>query len=291
MPRHLESRSTLLLCLLAAACVGSPTSIGEPDSDGASETGTATTTATTNPNPSASGPNSSGNDGTGDSGVDPTSGSTGVPPDPQTSTDSGDPGTSTGAPPAGAEILFVNFDGVTLGEGADDATADQSAVASTFGGMPLAPFGDGPKREATLAALAPLWAGTNVFVTDERPESGDYSMVVVTPTNPLGAGVAGLSGQDCGDTNPLSVGVVFGAEADPQSAELMAVVICHIGAHGYGLDHTVGTNIMSTAANPNATFANECVPTTNAACGGHEDFCPAGEQNSLAELAALFPPE
>ena len=279
-------RSLFVSLSIVTACSGNPTSLGEPDTEGGSTSG-AVDTGRDPGATSSTAPTAGGNDGTADSGSNTTSGN---PPDPTTgSTDTDDPPATTGDP-GDAAILYINFEGATLTPGADDSSLDQASIASAFNGAPLAPYGRGPKRAAVLMAITDLWAPFNVFVTDTRPRSGDYAMVVVTPTNPIGGGSAGISGQDCGDQNPRTVGAAFASVNDTLSVDLTANFISHIAAHGYGMDHVDGPDVMNQTPAENFTFNDQCMPiTAPGSCGGHEAFCPPGQQNTFAELADLFP--
>src|SRR5262245_38885744 len=85
---------------------------------------------------------------------------------------------------AGPHTIFLNFDGVTLESGAwtDDATMNHTVFPDLGGDWP--PFGD----EAGSALRAAIMTGVRadfdpfgVEVTDTRPASGLYTMVVVSP--------------------------------------------------------------------------------------------------------------
>ncbi|MEM7152545.1 MAG: hypothetical protein AAF799_06875 [Myxococcota bacterium] len=284
-------RGVVALGALVCACVNEPTSLGEQESEGE---GSGTAAGTTEDDPSASGPmdGTGAVDGTGAATTDvsttsaeaeSTSGET------ESDTDTASTG-EPDDPPMAAAIVFVNFDGVTLSAGVDDATMDQSALAGSFDGMPLAPYGEGPKRAQIMAALADDWAPFDVAVTDVRPASGDYAMIVVTPTNPIGMGVLGVASQDCGDINPGSVGMVFASADDALSATLTATVISHEAGRGLGLENVVAMGaIMNTTASENGSFMDACHDLQGDPACDHTAFCPAGQQNSHAELSALFP--
>lgn len=155
----------------------------------------------------------------------------------------------------------------------------------------MAPYGEGPKRIAVMDALLELWAPFDVGITDERPLSGDYAMVVVTPTNPLGGGVLGVAGEDCGDANPRSVGLAFAGSNDALSAEITAIAISHSAGRGYGLENVEGEAIMGGFAIEGAQFVDECLTLlATPLCPGHVEHCPEGQQNSFEELSTLFPP-
>ncbi|MEM7160409.1 MAG: hypothetical protein AAF799_46660 [Myxococcota bacterium] len=269
------------------ACNNDATSLGDPVATGsttAAETGSDGSTG-----PGASGPV----DGSGSQGGE---GSTSTTP-PMDTSDSGsatsageDSSGSSGAPSDAAMIIFVNFDGVLLTPGADDATNDQASLAGMFEGQPAAPYGDGPKRDDVMDALAEDWAPFDVAVTDERPAEGDYAMVVVTPTNPF-APSAGVALSDCDDANPNNVGLVFASIDDGAPAVFTASSISRIAARGLGLDNVdLPGDMMNSTGIDDGEFIDTCAPLVGAGClAQHETQCPPGEQNSFAEIQARFP--
>lgn len=297
MMRSLGVLPSILIATALVACTAEPTSLGDPDS----EDGTSGSNGSTDDDPTATsgasmdGPGTGSQSGTGSSDAGTSSGgSIFTTTDPTaTATDEGSGDSSeTDEPGDAATVLFVNFDGPTLTAGIDDATIDQASVAGSFSGMPLDPFGDGPKRDDIMTRLDEIWAPFDVAITDTRPASGDYAMIVVTPTNPFGGGVLGIASQDCGDANPTSVGMVFSGIGDAYSASLVATVISHEAGRGYGLENVDAPgDVMSQFAEEVASFLDQCrplvgMPTCNAE---HEVFCPAGQQNGFAELSAAFP--
>lgn len=278
--------------LLILACTGEPISLGDDgsgaDASGADASGGATSGSE---GPVVTGSTSLRASGSGDTGAASTVGGSGSGDRPDGGS-IGD-GTTTGPPPGDPTVLFVNFDGVTLfGDIDDDATLDQALLAKTFSGFPLQPYGVGSKRDQIMLELAEDWAPFNVAVTQTRPTEGDYAMVVVTPTNPFGDEFLGAASQDCGDINPRSVGIVFAEEGDTLSASLTATAIGHQAGRGYGLESvSTAGDIMASIAGEDAAFLDVCLPGAEVfSCGAtHAIYCPLDQQNSYAELWALFP--
>lgn len=301
-----RSSSWLTLVSLPLACAGDPISLGDhfpSDTDGTDSAGVSSTGelgATGSIPPPADGGHSSGDtpalDSTsgasvGKAGDDQSEGTTGVGGSEGSNGGEGMAGTDTDAGVDGAAVLFVNFDGVTLTQGTDDATADVSSLAKSLGEAPLAPYGVGHKRDEIMASLAKIWAPFDMTITDTRPVSGDYAMVVVTSTTANSMGALGIAESDCGDVNPTSVGVGFGSVGDGTSAEVMAVVISYLAASGFGLEavQTIGA-MMYPVARESKEFVDACLPLAANKCAvQHEVFCPPGLQNSHAELSALSP--
>jgi hypothetical protein len=206
-----------------------------------------------------------------------------------TSTSAAD--TSTTADPIDATmVVYVNFDGVELTMGIDDATLDQSSFAEDFDG-PLEDYGGGPKRDQVMASVVEHWAPFDVALTTTRPASGDYTMVVVTPTNPFGDGVGGITSPDCFNANHRSVGFVFSHASDGDPVSRVAARISQLIGLTLGLSPTDGGGLMDASLSDGYEFVDECVPFYNTPfCPAqHTPFCPDDEQNAYAEIEAWFP--
>jgi len=286
---------SFLPLLALAGCVAPPTSLGDPPE---SETETETSSDPDTDDPGGSGQVMTGDEA--DSGDDDVVTTTG------TSTDDGntsgdddtttgtstDDGNTTGDPLDAAMVIFVNFDGVTLTQAAaDDATLDQTAIAE-MAGLPLEPFGDGPERDAIMSALAEYFSPFDVGVTATRPASGDYTMIVATPTNLFGGGVLGISLLDCDDANHRNVGFMFGRIGDPTTPEpeVVAAVIAHVVADTLGLEHTDDGGLTDPFDIESYTFTDACVEITNEplCAAQHAPFGPAGQQSSFGSSRRGF---
>ncbi|MBC8073663.1 MAG: hypothetical protein IAG13_35400, partial [Deltaproteobacteria bacterium] len=93
-------------------------------------------------------------------------------------------------------VIFVQFDAITTEMGGEDSKTNQSSIF----GQEFAAFGaDEAARAALMAAVRLDWADYNVLVVDSRPATGDYTMNITSPTNPLGGGVLGIAPLDCFD--------------------------------------------------------------------------------------------
>ncbi len=204
--------------------------------------------------------------------------------DPTTGTD--DSGGSTDA----ALVLYVNFDGADLDAGADDAPANTTQIGEMT--TPLQPFGNGPKRDAVLARVIEHWAPYDVVVTDTAPSRGPYTMAVVTPTNPFGGGVQGISPLDCGDVLPSNVVFAFGSEAGEANAEAVANSVSRQVGAAVGLTHVdaPGDVMNAFGSDAPATFTDECAPLSSGdqCATPPAPGCGAGTQNSHAYLLDRF---
>jgi hypothetical protein len=283
--------ASILPVLALGGCVAPPTSLGEPPDTETSSGAEATD------DPGGSGQViTEGDAGTGGDDVVTTTASTSTDDGSGTSGDdvastSTDDGGTTGDPLDAAMVIFVNFDGVVLTPAeVDDATLDQSMLADDIG-LPLAAYGDGPKQDQIMTALAGYFAPFDVGVTSTRPASGDYTMIVVTPTNPFGGGVMGISPLDCDNANHRTVGFVFGSIDDGFPAEDVGAAIAHIVADGLGLEHDQSGGFTDPFSITDYSFIDACAPVIGGSlCAAqHAPFCPAGEQNAFAELSAWFP--
>ncbi len=204
-------------------------------------------------------------------------------------------GTATGGEGA-AQKVFVEFDGIVLEQGNEDATTNtSSAIAAN-----LSPYraGAADRENRITQVLSELDAILTPFrldVVTERPEVGRYDMIVIggTPQEAgLGAGLGGVAALDCGNQTPNKIVVVF-ANAFPDSFggdKLASLAIAGLG---------------SSQGIPSSNIADDCLCWKGIACenprrctfggagtpiaGG--DPCAGGEttMDPTAEFAAIYP--
>lgn len=206
---------------------------------------------------------------------------------------------TTMASPLAAEpggLVFVNFDGAELT--GTDRFAEDDAPSNTswlYEGK-FEPYGKDPaRRAAVMQALRADWAAYDVQLTDVRPSSGQYAMSVVTPTNPETANIIGYAPVDCWDeTTHANVTFAFHGADDGYTTNAQATTISQELAHSFGLEHVESSNdIMNPQfGGGDPSFTDGCAPLVGTSfCGDqHQEFCPAGQQNSHAELMAIFGP-
>ncbi|MEM6993981.1 MAG: hypothetical protein AAF721_25945 [Myxococcota bacterium] len=291
--RHVPA--ALIVCLASAGCPGPDVSLGDADSDAATsgmtdtgDTPTASASMTSAGTGSAGGSSDDGAVETTTGAVDDEGTGGGTTDDGSSGSDDGDGSSSTGTmPPVDAAVLFVNFDGPTLSQGTDDATTDVTQIPNMA--MDLAAFGGGPDEAAIVAAVQADFAGLSVFVTDQRPADGDYTMVVVTPTNPF-VGSAAIAPLDCDNENPSNIAFVFAGVGDGATVDNVAGRVSRETGSTMGLEHVdaAGDLLNQGFIQDDAAFTDECHSLTGAAnCPGqHIAACPGGgSQNSFAELA------
>lgn len=206
------------------------------------------------------------------------------------------PLSSPGKPQAAKQgVIFVNFDGAQLSSGWDDSRTNTTQLNFMAGNF--APYGQGAKRDAVLQAVRDDWAAYNVIVTDVRPASGDYTMNMTGPTNPLGGGVLGVAPLDCYDQQTHNnITFAFHSVNDQFSAAVTATTIGQEVAHSYGLEHVnqPGDIMNPYNAGGDASFIDSCIQiVTNGQpiqCGQqHAEHCGTNSaQNAHRELLALF---
>ncbi|MEK6606848.1 MAG: Ig-like domain-containing protein [Myxococcota bacterium] len=187
---------------------------------------------------------------------------------------------------ASEHVVYLNLGGAELECGSDDdAETDRSTIACYGGGLeripPFAPAGypcdDLDACKAVVAeALTTLWSyDWNITFVTERPESGDYEMVMVGGG---GFGPLGIAPLDCGDANPRSVSFAFSEDAAFGCAlETVATTISQELAHALGLCHNdVPNSIMYpsvTGCEPDWT-CGEQVDSCYCTELGYDPFCP-----------------
>ena len=191
--------------------------------------------------------------------------------------------------------IFVNFDGAQLSAGYDDSRANVTQISNLAGSF--APYGAGSKRDAVMQALQTDWAAYDVFITDQRPGSGEYTMNMIGPTNPFGGGVLGIAPLDCNDAQTHNnITFAFHSANDQFPATVQATTVSQEVAHSYGLEHVdePGDIMNPYNAGGDAAFIDACIPiVTNGqgiACGSqHAVNCSGGTaQNAHLELLDLF---
>lgn len=194
-------------------------------------------------------------------------------------------------------IIFTSFDGETVTEGMDSAQQNITQIDGFAGDYD--PYGgDASMRTAIIQAVQTDFAEYNFSIVDERPESGEYSMTIVSPTNPAGPGILGRAPLDCANMQTHSnVSFAFHGANDGYNAVTVASTISHEQGHTFGLDHI---NEPAALLNPSdaggdPSFIDQCIALTDGAgafCADvHEQYCPAGSgQNSHLELLQTFGP-
>ncbi len=284
--------------LTLAGCPGPDVSLGDADSDSGSTSGAADNgdAPTASESMSSAGTTAPADDGSGDGSGDDTTSS--ADPDTGGSTDTtaattgdGTGDESTGEPPADATVVFVNFEGPSMSEGPDDSVSDTTSISPMA--MDLGVFGGGPEQAAIVAAVQEDFAGLNVFVTAQRPDEGEYAMVVVTPTNPFG-GVAAIAPLDCDDANANSVAFVFASKGDGASIDNIAGRISREVGTTMGLEHVDAPDDLLNIGQifDDSSFTDSCEALSMApqCAAQHAAQCPAGQQNSFAELLSMAGP-
>lgn len=186
---------------------------------------------------------------------------------------------TTGEGRSTPHLVYLNYTGVELSFGLDDARMN---VSQSFDGEFIA-FESPEMMNDVVAELDGIWGEINVEFVLERPPMGtDYTMVVISPTNPLGS-AQGAAPADCENLNPNSVAFVF--TNNGYMPDSIAGVASRELGFAYGLelvDHP--EDLMRDMFGLGSAFFDACSPLTGSMCG-HTDVCgDAGMQNSLREL-------
>lgn len=195
---------------------------------------------------------------------------------------------------AKSNVFFLNYDGVTIKYtgGADNAAQNVSQFPDFA--MTYQPYGDGPKRTASLQAIISDWQPYDVQITDVRPGGGAYTMCVNSPTNPFGGGVLGIAPLDCNDQQSSNIVFAYHQANDQFSAATQATTMSQEIAHAYGLEHVKEPNDIMNPYNAGGDpkFIDQCFTLDGGQNGilcnaQHNQFCQ-GAQNSHQELLWLF---
>ena len=141
-----------------------------------------------------------------------------------------------------------------------------------------------------VASVEAAWSGINAVFVTERPADGDYTMLVITPTNPFTAGVQGIAPLDCTNANPNSIAAAF-TDTVADAVTVAAVISRELG-YTYGLENIdADSDFMNSTFMIGTEFDDACntVAMEPQACA--HVGCAAGEQNSYAELVSRLAPE
>lgn len=210
------------------------------------------------------------------------------------------------AEPAGADVaaphrhtVYLNFVGGTYTFG--NNAAEGQAACIPHDGYESPPYTGTQERALDIvhrveAALAPF--GIRVAYKARPPKHLPYSEIVIGGTSE-GFGVqpnklASVCAADCGDAWWRDTTFVFSDETDLTAPLVQAALVAAASSWGLAL-HPYPSYILSAtvALGEDGVWADECTalaPYPDACPEQHAAFCPAGEQNDVAELLAIFGP-
>jgi hypothetical protein len=189
------------------------------------------------------------------------------------------------APDITTTILYINFDGVTLSSGTDNAPTNVSEIGHptvpSFAPPTGAKFTRQQGIDSVVDRLRGFYKPFNVQIVTTRPSSGDYTMIAVGGKNTLIPGLtgaAGVSPLDCTNSNLDNVVYDFSEEQPPDYGGLpqIAITAAHESGHSFGLEHTDNpSDIMYSVAMPNLSIGN--LFTASFTVGNYSSFNGSGE--------------
>jgi len=165
-------------------------------------------------------------------------------------------------PHAQSRVLYLAFGGATLMPGSDNAPVNMSSLVTSATTIPaFDPAVAAPRvaaadvHEVVFERVKSLLAPYALTVTDSRPASGAFTMVVLGGGHALlnrSVGVAGLAPIDCTDSDASDVGFVFAGDIDAVHGGVVAVAntAAHEAAHTFGLEHVGEVADLMFAADP-----------------------------------------
>jgi hypothetical protein len=206
-------------------------------------------------------------------------------------------------------FVFINMDGVNLTCDEDDATRDRSILAcqglGDIGEFDPRPYDCGDLDECKTEVVRRLndawnWDEEtdtplfNVTFTTERPESGEYEMVVVGELGIATGGALGVAPLDCGDMSPVTVSFAFSdAVAYTEcTLDVLNTTISQELAHALGLCHIDNTDGIMYPAVVGCTADWSCGDAGDNTCYctglGYDPYCPS---EYLEELLGTAEPD
>ena len=221
-----------------------------------------------------------------------------------TSTGEEESSSSTGDPLAACgQIIYLNFEGPTLEQWDEPDSSAENRVQSSSMAREYEPYTGGDNAEI-MSIMQGHFSPFNVCIVDERPDDLDYTMVVISDTDP-GMGLQALTVQDCGNTNRNNIVAVFALDWAVSPLAIANVATANVGAT-FGLDfHQTDPDDLACYEPPDPlgqelcgdytnqrTFIDSCLNLsgTNICFEQHAAVCGGGEQNAFQELEALFGP-
>lgn len=189
--------------------------------------------------------------------------------------------------------VFLNPYGIELVGGDDDPARNSSWIVAGSNDRVTFPAYRGGARawQAITACVRNAYRDFAVDFTDQRPNRGGYSMIIVGGTpNLLGLSseTGGIAPAD-GVVLRNAVGFVFSANAGERTDDVCEAIVHEVG-HTLGLDHAY-------RCEDPMSYLDDCGPKTfadvEAACGEYEArTCDSGKatQNSYRKLMALVGP-
>jgi len=196
--------------------------------------------------------------------------------------------------------IFVNFDGIDLGE---CSPSNSKKNCHWYNTGPIDPYsGSMQTKVAVLQAMRRDAADFGVRITGARPDGDDdYVMVVYGGTEADYGALGSAPSGDCWDEHPNEIAFAHLEGADTW-VNGGATTALHEAAHTWGLDHVdlVGEVMYPASDNRPTAFAEGClqiVENTELVPGGvscpevNPEFCETSDQQDARPLlATLFGP-
>lgn len=141
--------------------------------------------------------------------------------------------------------IFLNFDGAKLHRGGNDSRTNKTnlVLVDDYDYPAMNWSGYGGKEQGTknvLDELKLLYGNYSVEFVTKRPDSGDYTMVMIGGRGDNikqgSPGTVGISPLDCKNSYKNDLAIVFGNKIGP-SPQKLAYVIAHELGHSFGLEH------------------------------------------------------
>jgi hypothetical protein len=165
------------------------------------------------------------------------------------------------AAPAKSNVFYLNYDGVTIKYTGGEDDSSQNISSSRTSPATTSRTAQGAKRAASMQAVQSDWPKYKVVITDQRPNAGNYTMCVNSPTNPFGGGVLGVAPLDCNDQQARNIVFAYHSANDQFSAATQATTMSQEIAHAFGLEHVKEPNDIMNPYNAGGdpSFLDQCL--------------------------------
>ena len=186
-------------------------------------------------------------------------------------------GSGSGMPSCSARVVYLNFDGVTITQGATDSTQNRAQWIGVSTAV-IPAYHSSTQIASITSGVQTALAGVPVTIVTQRPTSGEYVMIVLGGVKTdVGTGYGYATGDhDCGDLVKNDVGWV--SDNVPSSI----VVPVTVGTIGWAL----GLQGTTDPSDCMCGWANDC-QWSSSTCTLHAQIATTTSSSPATTCAGL----